>query len=139
MPPLTKEMLKTMLRLRHGEVIRRGKPRLGPVTADGVTLIIDVDPIPSYQWWTALAAAAEGTVLEGRVTGQGSQVSVQTVEDELAADVHRVDDLLRMTNAAYEQTFVQARRQLEELDAQANKGSEEDVMKRRLEDRLKGF
>ncbi len=137
---VTKESLIFMLRMKHAEVLRRGKPRLGQVYPTGeVDLMIDVTPAPSKEWRQCMQKAAEGTVMEGRVTTEGiASLSIQSAEDELEADVRRVDELIAATNQNYDRMFKDAKNQLDEMNQQP---IEEDPAerKRRLEERLNKF
>lgn len=137
---LTRESLTLMLRMKHDQVKRKGKPRLGQVLPDGqIDLLIDVMPTPSKLWWQCLTEASESTVLEGRVTsGSNATITVQSTEEELEADVRRAEDLMVGANQIYDKKFRDAEQKLAAMTNTAT-GENAEERKRRLEQRLKNF
>ena len=131
----TKDELRSLLRLQHEDVIRRGKPRLGNVTSDTVELLVDLNPTPGALWWECQQKTTLGTVLEGRASGSGGTLKVGSTPDEMEADVRRVDALVHAINVAYRQVFQQARDELAAL-TQSSKSEDPEAIKRRLQRRL---
>ena len=131
----TKDELRSFLRLKHEDVIRTGKPRLGNVTSDSVELQVNLNPIPGALWWQCQQKVTEGTVMEGRVTGSGETMTILTTPDEMESDVRRVDDLVRTVNAAYRAVFTEAQAELTAL-TQRPKSEDPEAIKRRLQSKL---
>lgn len=138
---ITRESLSLMLRMKHDQLQRRGKPRLGQVLPDGqIDLLIDVMPAPSKLWWQCLHESAEGTVMEGRVISGGNAVlAIQSTEEELEADVRRVDEMLQAANRRYDQKFREAEKTLAAMNQKQEEEEDPDDRKRRLEERLRNF
>lgn len=127
--------LQTLVRMRHSEVRRQGKPRLENVKADSLEIVAAIAPPPSFVWRGLLEQATQGTVLEGRVTLQANEIKLQTSDEELEQDVRRLDQLLSDANTAYNRKLDEAKAFLEKPE-QADAKTEEQ-RRRELEARLR--
>ena len=133
--PRDKYALMSFLRMRHDDVAR-GKPKLGSITPDGALVYVEfsLTPAPSAHWCEQLAAAARGTVMEGRCTCKANKLTLETTEEELDSDVQRLDALLKEANGRYAAQIAQAKA---ELDVLRQTESTDQDAKARLQERLR--
>jgi len=134
---MTREQIQFLLRMRHGEIMRRPRPKLGQVAGNGVEIIAELSPAPSSVWWECLKEVEEGTVLEGRVGGVNTEIRIQSTEDEFEEDVRRLDAFLTHVNHCYRKRFTDAETRLKEITDEENKSKEAAMRTQRLQERLR--